>query len=77
MITATKLLWEVSLLYGDNRLAMNNDLQKAVSDIKEAITASHGQPLPALGRTSYVAAARCGLEGPSNQAMLQKQKMIG
>jgi hypothetical protein len=43
LIAITRLLCEASLLYGNNRLATNNDLQKAVSDIKEAIDSNHTQ----------------------------------
>ncbi|KAF8531155.1 hypothetical protein JB92DRAFT_3105564 [Gautieria morchelliformis] len=76
LIEITKLLQEASLLYRANRLATNNDLQKAVCDIKEAVATGHGQSLPALSGTSYAAAAKRGLREASSQVALQKQKMI-
>ncbi|KAF8507420.1 hypothetical protein JB92DRAFT_2832777 [Gautieria morchelliformis] len=56
LIAITKLLREASLLYGANRLATNNDLQKAVLDIKEAVATSHGQPPLVSNGASYAAA---------------------
>jgi hypothetical protein len=76
-IAITRLLRKASLLYGNNRLATNNDLQKAVSDIKEAITTSHGHSQPTnWDGGSYAAAVKRGLGAPTNQAAIQKQKMM-
>ncbi|KAF8516860.1 hypothetical protein JB92DRAFT_3113872 [Gautieria morchelliformis] len=59
-----------------NRVATNIDLQKAVSDIKEAVASGRGQPLAASAGDSYAAAAKRGLGGTSNQVTIQKQNMI-
>jgi hypothetical protein len=50
LIAITRLLHKESLLYGNSRLATNNDLQKAVSDIKEAVVSGHSQPTTSDGR---------------------------
>jgi hypothetical protein len=75
LIAITKLLSEASSLYGPERLATNNDLQKAISEIKEAVNTSHCHPM-ASDAKSYAAAAKRSLGAHSNQATLQKQKMV-
>jgi hypothetical protein len=75
LIAITRLLREASLLYGDQRLATNEDLKQAVSDIKEAVSPGHVHPSgPTMN--SYAAAAKRGIGTSSNQATLQKKKMI-
>ena len=57
LIAIPKLLLETSLLHDPDRLATSNDLQKAVSDIKEVFVSSHGSPTTSEGR-SYGAIMR-------------------
>ncbi|KAF8508605.1 hypothetical protein JB92DRAFT_3120742 [Gautieria morchelliformis] len=77
LIAIMKLLREASRLYGNNRLAANNDLQKAVADIKEAAASGHGQVIQsASGNSSYAAAAKWGIGAGSKQVAMQKQMMM-
>ncbi|KAF8523557.1 hypothetical protein JB92DRAFT_3140748 [Gautieria morchelliformis] len=72
LVAITRLLREASLLYGTNRLATNNDLQKVTADIKEAISTGLASS-PAI---SYAAAAKKGLGGTTSQAASPRQKML-
>jgi hypothetical protein len=74
LMAITKLLREASLMYGDKRLATNDDPQKAVTDIK-AIATGHNQPSAHLNQSSYASVAKRGMGGSPNQQALQKQKM--
>ena len=74
LIATIKLHQEAPLLHSPDRLATSNDLQKAISDIKEAVASSHGHPMALEGR-SY-ATVRCTRGTPSNQAMIQKQNIM-
>jgi hypothetical protein len=72
----SKLLREAASLYGDHRLASSTDLQKAVKELKDTITASSGPTARAsTTEMSYANAARRGIGGTTNLAVTPKQRM--